>query len=295
MVEIDHYRPMVPRLPLHMNPCVVGGITYLACRREDLTEGQVVGWRRAKSDPAAYQGVLCREFTGLDSETTGFESEALDFARRFGFLRRPLGGNEGDPYLYEPIDLWRQEIRALRHGFTIWDQFLKDDAGRQDWPPPQDRADMAAWFADAERYWGEHRFNPWSEPDVPLNELPAGLRGRMPDDEHTRTLLSIMHVLSLRAEIGRRVEQNIEARLTMNAAWEAEVKLHCTGLLAPIWLQFADIVAGRRKHGRCKWCNQWFWADDKGAALKGKRFCNSVCRTHFNNERRRKEAKNGKG
>jgi hypothetical protein len=218
-----------------------------------------------------------QEITGLFlvfAELEPTETAIVEFANKYGML-----GSEdnisaptdfGVVSLHgEPLELWKQEIEALRNAVDLWRAMLK---GREEL-----MSTLVKQLGDPDK--------------LPMK---VGHLQHFDDQEPARAALG---AIQRRASYVMRNHVDVDFLFAGNEP-RLQLSLKPFSLLGAIWLQFAVAVEERRNFEKCKNCGRPF--EISRMASTGKRsdakFCSTRCRVgsyHMRIEQARRLAKSG--
>jgi hypothetical protein len=217
------------------------------------------------------------EVTGLflefaDLEPTGTAIE--EFANKYGMLEGKdnisATADFGPVSLHgEPLELWRQEIEALRKAVDLWHAMLK---GREELI-----STLVKQLGDPDK--------------LPMK---VGHLQHFDDQDPARAALS---AIQRRASYVMRNQVDVDFLFAGNEP-RLQLSLKPFSLLGAIWLQFAVAVEERRNFEKCKNCGRPF--EISRAPSTGKRsdakFCGTRCRVgsyHMRIDQARRLVKSG--
>jgi hypothetical protein len=242
-----------------------------------------------------------REFTGLfrtfaDIHPGPDGTGIIRFADRFGRLGDPPPGFRLRisgwrlPEVLQTFDLqqiWAWAIGDMYELVSLWDLIRSGDRDRMSqrvyWGGAREVL-YHAWPAnpEAERKGVELIFAP--------DHFGDALRQFIPGDPFRPA----------HSYLNRRVNEWVEGAATPRLMWyettgQTELKLVPTTLLAALWLQFADAVAGNRQYRGCKECGLWFEVAPE-TARTSRLFCSGPCRAKaYRGRQQRARELHGKG
>jgi hypothetical protein len=218
-----------------------------------LTDNLAVGgqYRIKMYSPFVRHPVLYKNFASLD---TSDRDNVLRFADAYGMLGNgqptdmPVDFDEKNALrtLVEPWETWNQEVLAMRRAVAIQDML---DSGDVDGISKVVYWKDGACFYHSRGHTGADHREPGDSWELiePVEDLFRPNDVRMP----ARFLVQRW--------INKHLVGNVGPQLRYDVRIAKQVmKNFPTTLLSAMWFQFADAVAGNRKHRICPICGTWF-------------------------------------
>ncbi len=254
---------------------------------EGVAQGRLIAAKPSESpgsyDMEQYNPLLEQKCLFRAFAETGMEPEdIIGFADEYGLMgfgRETAHAGSSPVYLrMEPLESWRDEIRAMRKALRIWDMVQDEDGrGLDAFLSPLMRwveADMAA---------GEISANGVASrllPNVDPGELrwyrshPESLNMYRAGNLAGTALLAVQAIAN----------QHLERRISPRILWDDR---HLNGwslyfvpnnLIGALWLQLSQSITQEKDYRRCRQCDTWFEIDHY-TARTNRYFCSNACRS----------------
>jgi hypothetical protein len=231
--------------------------------------------------PLASHTSLYKNFAYVDSSD---RDNILRFANAYGMLGKGQPTDmtveyEGKSALRRPVEtwqIWKQEVLAMRRAVAIQDMLDSGDV---------DGISKLIYWKDGACFYGSRRRAGADHPE-------PGETWKLiePVEDLFRADDVIMPARFLvQRWINERLAGNAGPQLRYDVRTARQVmQIIPNTLLSAMWLQFAQAVAGGRKHRLCKVCNTWFEIAPKGVdrstskdgpGRMNRQFCSEPCKT----------------
>jgi hypothetical protein len=254
-----------------------------------LTDGLSPGqrYRTKRYDPLKTAPGLFRTFAQVPPKD---RDAILAFANQYGKLGieqalYEMAGDQPGRLLGtwgEKHQEWVEHIDQMRRAIAIWDMVQARDAAGLSGFIRWRRADSG------EEYWVYNSY-----PDLPVNDAgPPGPRTQLIEPVEglfNRDDVFTPATFLVQRWINTHLKDRASPRLLYQLEFGTQVlQIVPHNLLGAMWLQFAHVIAGNKKHRPCKECGKWIEisSEDDGRSAR-RMFCSDSCK--FRDYRRRKD------
>jgi ferredoxin len=231
--------------------------------------------------PLAESNEIFRQFAALQTSTSPESSDqrshdegvaqpgmVVGFADKYGLLTAPDDAKAKKLRQSEPLDLWVEEVGAMRHAVSIWDGIGNDDeeflSQHFCWEPAGAGEYRATYSADGEL---------WMHiPDLPPQRRPR-------DD------LSEPARFWLLTEINKKVSESAPALCYQSDVETFEFALKPPDLQTAIWTRFLKAVLDDNEWKQCEECGRWIEISPATARIS-RQFCSNACKVKSYRQRK---------